>query len=261
MKNNRKNVIVVIMVILLILVISIGIIYFIKQNKNIKVNTPQLVEGMIPVKWNGSQWIETTTNDKEWYNYANNQWANVKTQDGSMFVWIPRYAYKITKGYHGEGLNYQKQTVNSLSTKESGIVEIQFLDGTENKTFNGKVIDSSNTNSKTDFVIHPAFKFGNKELMGFWIAKYEASKTDSTDTEQGKEQALQFKENKISVTNSDINSMIYYSRNMERDSIYGWKEQKGKILKTGFIENDNNNFDTHLLKNVEWRSSNIFSTK
>ena len=28
------------------------------------------------------------------------KWANAKTSDGSMWVWIPRYAYSITSGYH-----------------------------------------------------------------------------------------------------------------------------------------------------------------
>ncbi len=86
------------------------------------VNKPALTEGMIPVKWNTSKakWVICTKNDPEWYNYneSKNQWANVMLCDGtynegtaigtpvaeedlgSMFVWIPRFAYKITKGYH-----------------------------------------------------------------------------------------------------------------------------------------------------------------
>ena len=27
--------------------------------------------------------------------YENKKWANAKTEDGSMWVWIPRYAYKV----------------------------------------------------------------------------------------------------------------------------------------------------------------------
>ena len=38
------------------------------------------------------------------YNYGETEstrkWANAKTSDGSMWVWIPRYAYSITSGYH-----------------------------------------------------------------------------------------------------------------------------------------------------------------
>ena len=85
-------------------------------------NKPALTKGMIPVKWDTSKgkWVICTKNDPEWYNYneGKNQWANVMLCDGtynestavgtpvaeedlgSMFVWIPRFAYKITKGYH-----------------------------------------------------------------------------------------------------------------------------------------------------------------
>ena len=63
------------------------------------VNKPMLVDGMKAVKLNsaGTGWVETTQNDPEWYNYDSSvkKWANVKLKDGSMFVWIPRFAYKI----------------------------------------------------------------------------------------------------------------------------------------------------------------------
>lgn len=49
-----------------------------------KVNTPQLSEGMIPVKWNGSKWEITTNSDKDWYSYnsKDRRWANVMLSDG-----------------------------------------------------------------------------------------------------------------------------------------------------------------------------------
>lgn len=177
---------------------------------------------MTPVKWNGSQWIETTSDDKEWYNYGDKEWANVKLADGSMFIWIPRYAYKITKGYH-ENL------------ENGGIIEVEFLSGT--------------TASKNDYIVHPAFKFGNEELQGIWVAKYEASKTESTDIE-----TISFKENTLSMIDYDFNQILYHCRRMENQNIYGWKAQTGTLLNTGDILDDNNNFDTHLIKNVEWGS-------
>lgn len=44
---------------------------------------PVLSEGMTPVKWNGSNWIKTTKEDKSWYNYGENKkkWANVVLGD------------------------------------------------------------------------------------------------------------------------------------------------------------------------------------
>ena len=83
---------------------------------NKKVNSPKLSRGMIPIKWdeNQSAWVVCDVNDN-WYNYDNTkQWANVMLSDGkyksdtvkigqvvseselgSMYVWIPRYAYQI----------------------------------------------------------------------------------------------------------------------------------------------------------------------
>lgn len=254
-KLNKKMLI--IMVIVLFLIICIGLIIYFNKDKlgnkeNSKVNAPVLTEGMIPVKWNGSQWLETTTDDSDWYNYAEKKWANVRLADGSMFVWIPRYAYKIVKGYHGEGLSYSKQSSLSDSTKQGGTIDILFLNGTTNNTFNNKTIDSSNTDSKSDYVVSPAFKFGDEELQGIWVAKYEASRTDSTDSDQCKQQILSFKDNSLSITNYNIDNAMYYCRDMEKQNVYGWNKQSGTILNTGDIAEDSNNFDTHLMKNVEW---------
>ena len=100
MKKNNKKIFIIIAVILLVALIGIGIYLVMNNQTSSNVNAPELIQGMTPVKWNGSQWVETTTDDKEWYNYSKKQWANVRLADGSMFVWIPRYAYKITSGYN-----------------------------------------------------------------------------------------------------------------------------------------------------------------
>lgn len=252
-KQSNKKVFIIFVVLILVLLVGI-IIYFATNQKVLdsSTNAPQLIEGMKPVKWNGNEWIETTTDDKEWYNYSNKEWANVKMQDGSMFVWIPRYAYKITKGYHGEGLSYKAQSSFSDSTKQGGTIEIKFLQGITNNTFNNKTIDNSNTNSKNNYVVHPAFKFGNKELQGIWVAKYEASRNDSTDKSAGSSKILSFKENSLSITDYDLNNAIQYCRDMEKQDNFGWNKQTGTMTTTGYFVNDNNNFDTHLMKNIEW---------
>lgn len=229
-KNNKKMLIIILIIVIVIACVGL-IIYLNKDNLEIlgnsNVNAPQLVEGMTPVKWNGNQWVETTTDDEDWYNYSKKQWANVKLADGSMFVWIPRYAYKITNGYHENSEN-------------GGTIEIEFLSGT--------------SNSQNDYIVNPAFKFGDEELQGIWVAKYEASKTDATDTNVGSSETISFKQNVLSTTDYDLNQILYYCRKMENQNIYGWNSQNGTLLNTGDIIDDNNNFDTHLMKNVEWGS-------
>ena len=82
------------------------------------VNTPKLGSGMTPIKWNGSNWVETNGSDPEWYDYTAKKWANAKTSDGSMWVWIPRYAYSITSGYH---------------SSSAGNIEVEFMKGLTNR--------------------------------------------------------------------------------------------------------------------------------
>ena len=56
---------------------------------------------MTPIKWGeNNEETETTEDDSDWYDYNEKRWANAKSGDGSYWVWIPRYAYKITSGYH-----------------------------------------------------------------------------------------------------------------------------------------------------------------
>ena len=80
----------------------------IKNKKQKGINTPDLQNGALtPVKWedNGSgtyTMVETTADDPDWYSYTttDKKWANAKTSDGSLWVWIPRYAYQIADNYH-----------------------------------------------------------------------------------------------------------------------------------------------------------------
>ena len=66
------------------------------------VNKPKVLTGMTPIRFTEptvdaeGTVVVTNEEDTEWYNYDNKQWANAKTEDGSMWVWIPRYAYRIS---------------------------------------------------------------------------------------------------------------------------------------------------------------------
>ena len=161
-------------------------------------NKPKLTEGMIPVKYNETigKWVITNEDDEEGYNYNNKQWANVMLSDGkyktsksneytidgttqveiadlgSMFVWIPRYAYKIESGYH---------------SSTTGIIDVKFLKGTSNEAEKGVSIVEYNEETTANYtkfpegyVVHPAFtdkvEVGgwDKNIEGIWVAKFEA---------------------------------------------------------------------------------------
>ena len=122
------------------------------------VNTPKLGSGMTPIKWNGSSWVNTTGSDKDWYDYTAKKWANAKTSDGSMWVWIPRYAYSITSGYQ---------------SSSAGNIEVEFMKGLTNETSTGRK-SFNNASGQGKWNIHPAFNYG-QTVSGIWVAKFEAS--------------------------------------------------------------------------------------
>ena len=154
-----------------------------KWNSDKKVNSPKLMEGMTGVYWDetGKEVEVTSENAKNWYNYDKQKWANAKTKDGSYWVWIPRYAYQIESGCY---------------TNTAGKISVKFLQGTSNKDSEGKEISTKYptvTGGKmADYVVHPSFTNGkannymngewDKELTGYWVAKYAAGYQECTQT-------------------------------------------------------------------------------
>ena len=184
-------------------------------------NAPILVTGMTPIKWDGSEWVTTTVDDPEWYDYANKKWANVRTEDGSYWVWIPRYGYKITSCFH------------SNCSGGAGNIEIKFLIGTTNKAADGSVVETSGYNfgtkdTSTHYFLHPAFTFGNDEIPGFWVAKFEPSGSSSN---------INIVPNATSLRNMKIGEQFDAAFNMRNNSKYGWSSTE---------------VDTHMMKNTEW---------
>ena len=163
-------------------------------NSDKGVNSPKITKGMIPVKWNGSNWVVCSISDSDWYTYGNTVetklWANIMLSDGtykagivqdgtvvaeedlgSMYVWIPRYAYQMP--------------TNAQTTK--GTIDVTFLMGNTNKDSSGTTYGKANstTNTETTKVVHPGFTLGNKELTGIWVAKFEASGTTESGAAVG----------------------------------------------------------------------------
>ena len=150
-------------------------------NENKKVNRPKLSKGMIPVKWDSQQnnWVVCSETDLDWYSYDGKKklWANVMLSDGkykaetvkekqvvkeeelgSMYVWIPRYAYMI---------------------KGEKDIEVVFLKGNTDEGVDGKKYsEDESKDTKQEAIVHPAFKFGDGNLTGIWVAKFESSGTN-----------------------------------------------------------------------------------
>jgi len=151
------------------------------------VNKPTVADtGLIPVTINNDGTLTTVTDmASDWYSYdgTTNNWANAKTADESMWVWIPRYAYKI---------NYTDANDKSAG----GTIDVVFLKGITNLDANGNDVTSASyvdANGNTGaYIVHPAFKDGtangfangewDEEITGFWVAKFEAGYAEESST-------------------------------------------------------------------------------
>ena len=208
-----------------------------------KVMQPKLAEGMTAIKYvagSDTSTYETLT--------AGSKWANAMTKDGSMWVWIPRYAYKITSGYHQSGSD-----INSTDgTLGAGTIEIAFLDE-QNNFLNGETGDVKTSiadvtytnNQQNEWLLAPGFTFGTEEISGFWFAKYEASNTDgygSSSTTDNTELTLQIKPNVTSWRGITSKNIFTVCQNLKN------KQSNNELIYFNKVDN----VDTHMTKNVEW---------
>ena len=231
-----------------------------------KLNSPKLLTGMKPIKFitpteqEMGYAVKTNEKDGEWYDYgitsATRKWANAETEDGSMWVWIPRYAYKIS---------------------ESGSIDVKFLIGTTDYYYddNGKMKKAQRATEETtgeSYIVHPTFTdeseidFANggwdKELTGIWIAKFEAGYAGgNNDTKQvnsgvtyanattnyygscttdTKIKYPVFKPTTFSMNNISLQDAYKISKALTgANNIYGLNKNKTDA-------------DSHLIKNSEW---------
>lgn len=111
-------------------------------------NTPILLDGMMGIYWdeNGVEKQIISEYDSNWYNYSKNDFrmANMKTEDGNYWVWIPRYLYKETT----EG------------------TDVEFAVGTTSI--------ATNNMSMNGYQIQQAFS-KNNEVSGIWVAKFQGN--------------------------------------------------------------------------------------
>ena len=179
------------------------------------VNTPKLGSGMTPIKWNGSSWVNTTGSDPEWYDYSAKKWANAKTSDGSMWVWIPRYAYSITSGYH---------------SSSTGTIEVEFMKGLTNETAKGRK-SFNNASGQGNWNIHPAFEYG-QTVSGIWVAKFEASSVQGN-------------------SNSSSGDNVTTKTLQVKPGVASWRYIEIGNMYT-VCKNYNSTLNSHLMKNDEW---------
>ncbi len=242
-------------------------------------NFPDLVDGLIPVVYNEStsNWVKADTEtSKAWYDYDNKLWANAvlvteinrdtyqsaipgtviaESDILAYYVWIPRYKYKVW--------NISKQAGD-----ESTYAYPAYTEGIDIKWENGKAstgrisceynynVDSANggidlstttaetcTGSNGDYYTHPAFTFGNDNIRGFWIGKFEVSSSNpSTNYEGGNSSNLTIRivPNVTSWRYDSLSDFSTVIQNMQiSNNIYGLNTSRA-------------NTDSHVITNMEW---------
>lgn len=214
-------------------------IEFIDENNRVlsEPEKPELGSELIPVKYNSSklQFEKTTADDSTWYDYSNKIWANAVDSNSNYFVWIPRFAYKIT--YYSDSTY-----TNKIGYSDSrGILVID----KNNKNVLTRIAHNSSGLQETGnhYIVEPTFmndatnSYRNggwsSNIKGFWVAKYEMSMETNTVSSNSNitisdTVRLTSKPCKTSWRNIDIGNAYYNSYYFNRA------------------------LESHLMKNSEW---------
>ena len=237
-------------------------------------NYPDLGDALIPVVYNESTktWVkadtESSTSTYGWYDYTNKKWANAvlvteanratyktaavgtnitESDILAYYVWIPRYKYKVWNKDKVVGTqSYNAQTtgidiVFEGDTNSTGTISCTYSFASPSSTAGSP--NETCTGSNGDYYIHPAFTFGDNQVKGFWIGKYELSSETPTATDGGGSSTTltaRILPNVNSWRKNTISNFSTVIQNMQAsNNIYG-------------LSTDKSTTDSHMLTNMEW---------
>ena len=160
------------------------------------------------------------------------------------YVWIPRFKYKLFNAEKTTGVDWY----DAFSTG----IDIEFEKGTKTT---GKVscnissigVETCENAVNGNYYTHPAFTFGEDELTGFWIGKYELSHKDATfdgvndgGYYSGVDKDPRILPGKGIWSGNNVLNNYTVIRNMQSSgNIYG-------------LSSDMKAVDSHMLKNIEY---------
>ena len=241
-------------------------------------NKPELTSNMIPVYYDStsSSWKKADSSNTnatyKWYDYDNKMWANAVTVTetnrstylsanagteipmndiNTMCVWIPRYTYTYLNTNTPEEIKIRFEN----GTESSGTIKC-----TDNVSGSGTTsqtcTDTTNGSLKagTSTYTHPAFTFGDTELTGLWVGKFESSATEIPTGTLTTESTIIIKPNVQSLRYKAISYQFRDARQMEKaNNVYGFPQSSSTTFNyNGNLTGDTNNIDIHMMKNTEW---------
>ena len=249
------------------------------------VNKPDLMSGMSAIKFTeptdsteGKDEKVSDSSKNDWYNYSEKKWANAQTEDGSMWVWIPRYAYKINKSNQTFDVVFLVGTTDNYYDKDGKL-----------QTAKRQTSETDIPDTTKDYVVHPAFTNESnigyvnggwkRELAGIWVSKFEAGYAGGNNKAEKKDSNVNYSQSTSWVwsgeagTSSDssqparnfyevygskttaikyptfqgLTYSMNYINHSDAFSISRALTDEGNIYKLS-----NKETDSHLIKNSEW---------
>ena len=236
-------------------------------------------ENLIPVVYvgydgnGGGHWESLTKSEiasdtDNWFNYTNKQWANAVTvtkdslskyQDKhttidnndvlGYWVYIPRYAYEVQRRdaidapVDPQNFDIVLQTANEKNTPApTKSTESNHLDYRTSGISRTYVANSNNTTWATN----PAFTWGDTELNGIWVGKYETTGTRTAPTVKPNQHA------NISERIGNFYSMARSIGKEDKCNVGGGSSSNDPT--DDLVQNSHNLATTksHMLKNSEW---------
>ena len=240
---------------------SVRINVYGQDGVNIEPNAPELDSNMIAVRYDGSNWVKADSSTNNWYNYDKQEWANAVTVStdtrstylsapvGStismndietMWVWIPRYSYTIGSE---DGTNYygkQGDYLDSTPTVElPGEIDIKFVSTSTKDRGTAKYVVSSGIQSNSWYT-PDAFTFGDEELSGIWVGKFETSSSNPSATDGG---------GNVTTLDAMIKPNVTSWRSINVSNIH---TVATKVSASGNRYGFSESMNSHAMKNSEW---------
>ena len=249
------------------------------------VNKPDLMSGMSAIKFTeptdsseGKDEKVSDSSKNDWYNYSEKKWANAETNDGSMWVWIPRYAYKINKSNQTFDVVFLVGTTDNYYDKDGKL-----------QTAKRQTSETDIPDATKDYVVHPAFTNESsigyvnggwkKELTGIWVSKFEAGYAGGNNNADKVDSNVNYSQSTSWVWSGEAGTSLDSSQPARNFyEVYGSKTTaikyptfQGLTYSMNYINqsdafsisraltDDNNIYklsnketDSHLIKNSEW---------
>ena len=255
-----------------------------------KVNKPEIMTGMTAIKFTeptgntedtkGKEEKVSDSSKNDWYNYSEKKWANAQTEDGSMWVWIPRYAYKINKSNQTFDVVFLVGTTDNYYDKDGKL-----------QTAKRQTSETDIPDATKDYVVHPAFTNESnigyvnggwkKELTGIWVSKFEAGYAGGNNNADKVDSKIKYSQENVWASryetgtgkDGSIKARNFYNKNeydyattaIKYPTFQGltysmnYINQSDAFSISRALTDDNNIYklsnketDSHLIKNSEW---------